>query len=858
MTVLASACMAALASQTIDPNLELKPLNPVAVDSADGVAIDESPQRWFVELSGAPISDGGSQAAVKSEKKAFRANARAANIAFVEHYAFDGLFNGFSVTVDRAQLSTLARLPGVKAIYPVETVSIPERGTANPELAAALEMTGADIAQNELGLDGSGIRVAVMDTGVDIDHPDFGGNGSNGSTSFPTSRVVAGWDFVGDAFNADSSSPTFNPITNPDANPDDCNGHGTHVAGIVGADGTVKGVAPKVSIGAYRVFGCDGSTTVDVMIAAMERAQADGMQVLNMSIGSTYQWPQYPTAQAATRLVNKGMVVVASAGNSGTSGTYSTGAPSVGEKVIAVASFDNAAVMQPTFTISPDDLPIGYSSATAAAPTPTSGTEPMARTGTSASTADACTALPAGSLTGHVALIRRGACSFHLKAANAQDAGATGVVLYNNAPGFVNPTVAGPVEITIPVVMTTAAQGEVIDARLANGSVTMTWTDDQALFPNPTGGLLSSFSAYGMSPDLALKPDIGAPGGSIASTYPLELGGFATISGTSMSSPHVAGAAALLLQSAPNTPAQAVGRIMQNSASPKAWSGSPGLGFLDFAHRQGAGMLRIDDAITSATRIEPGKLSLGESEAGTASRTVELSNSGTTAVTYAISSVNALSTGGNTFSPGAFLSNASVSFGTNSVTLQPGASATVDVTITPATGPVAGQYGGYLVFTPDDGSAVLRVPFAGYVGDYQARQVLAPNANGFPWLAKLGGGTFTNQPGGATYSMVGDDIPFFLVHFGHQSRTVRMDVVDAASGKSWHRAMQTDYLGRNSSATGFFSFSWDGVTTGGKKSYVVPDGQYVVKLSVLKALGDSSNESHWERWDSPVITVERP
>src|SRR5690606_31428828 len=114
--------------------------------------------------------------------------------------------------------------------------------------------------------------------------------------------------------NADDTSPTYNPVPSPDPNPDDCNGHGTHVAGIVGANGTVKGVAPEVTFGAYRVFGCDGSTTSDIMLAAMERAYKDGMQVLNMSIGSPYQWPQYPTAEAASRLVRKGMVVVASIG----------------------------------------------------------------------------------------------------------------------------------------------------------------------------------------------------------------------------------------------------------------------------------------------------------------------------------------------------------------------------------------------------------------------------------------------------------------------------------------------------------------------------------------------------------------
>lgn len=857
MTLLASACITVIATEALNSPVALQPLIPAAAIDSDPGMVDESPQRWFVELSGAPVADGGKPASVASEKQAFRSNARAASLKYIEHYAFDSLFNGLSVSVTRAQLSTLMRIPGVRAIYPVETIAMPTPGTSNPDLLTALGMTGADVAQNELGLDGAGIRVAVMDTGVDFDHPDFGGSGTNGSTAFPTARVVAGWDFVGDAFNADASAASYNPVATPDANPDDCGGHGTHVAGIIGANGAVKGVAPAVSIGAYRVFGCNGSTTGDIMLAAMERAQADGMDVLNMSIGSTYQWPQYPTAKAATRLVNEGMVVVASAGNSGATGVYSTGAPSVGDKVIAVASYDNAAFMLPTFTISPDNLAIGYNAASGAAPAPTSGSEPMRRTGTATSTTDACSAVPAGSLAGHVALVRRGGCTFHTKAANAQNAGATGLVLYDSVAGLITPTVAGPVPITIPVVMTTASQGELIDGRLATGPVYMTWTGNKASFANPTGGLLSSFTAYGLSPDLQLKPDIGAPGGSIYSTWPLEQGAYATLSGTSMSSPHVAGAAALLLQSAPRTSAQAVGPILQNSASPKNWSGNPGLGFLDFVHRQGAGMLRIDDAITTATRIKPGKLSLGEGEAGPSSHGITLHNSGSTAVTYTLSSVNAVATGPNTFAPGTFLANASSVFNTGSVTVEAGATAAVGVTITPPANLAGGQYGGYLVFTPDDGSATLRVPFAGYIGDYQLRRVLVPTANGFPWLAKLSGGIYNNQAGGASYSMTGNDVPFFLIHFDHQPRLVRMDVVDAVSGMSWHRALQTEYLGRNSTAAGFFAFSWDGVTTAGKKSYTVPDGQYVVKLSVLKALGDASNPAHWERWDSPVVTVAR-
>jgi subtilisin family serine protease len=157
--------------------------------------------------------------------------------------------------------------------------------------------------------------------------------------------VITGWDFVGDAFTG-SNTPV------PDPYPDDCNGHGSHVAGIVGADGAVVGVAPDVTFGAYRVFGCDGSTTSDIMLAAMEMAYNDGMHVLNMSIGSRAQWPQYPTAAASSRLVKRGMVVVASIGNNGPGGSapdgpYAAGAPVVRQRPTVVRGERHALWLQP-------------------------------------------------------------------------------------------------------------------------------------------------------------------------------------------------------------------------------------------------------------------------------------------------------------------------------------------------------------------------------------------------------------------------------------------------------------------------------------------------------------------------------
>lgn len=829
---------------------ELFPLNPPP--SADnGEFLDETPQAWFVELSSPPIADGGNRGATQRDKNNFRQEANRAGVQYSERHAFDTLWNGLSVTVRPSELAKIARLSAVKALYPVEIISIPETSPLNdPDMGTALAMTGADIAQSELGLSGEGIRVAIMDTGIDYNHPDLGGGWGN--------RVFAGYDFVGDAFNA---ADPDNDVPQPDDDPMDCNGHGTHVAGIVGADAAgddgVTGVAPAVTFGAYKVFGCTGSTFADIMIAAMEMALADNMHVLNMSIGSAFQWPQYPTAQASDRLVNRGMVVVASIGNSGANGLYSAGAPGLGEKVIGVASFDNTHVALTTFTISPDDTPIGYGVAAASPLPPTSGTYPMARTGTPASDADACAPLEEGSLDGHVALIRRGTCPFHTKALNAQNAGAEAVVLYNNAAGRFSPTVAGEPPIVIPVVAISDTEGVLIDGRLAAGPVDMTWTDETGMFVNPTGGLISSFSSYGLSPDLTLKPDIGAPGGLIRSTYPIARGSYATVSGTSMSSPHVAGSVALLLEAHPNTSSQAVRGILQNSADPKVWWGNPDLGFLDNVHRQGAGMVQIDKAVTAQTKIEPGKLSLGESEAGPATRTLTIENKSGQAVTYNLSHVPALSTGSSTFSPSFFTGYASVAFSSTSVTVPAGGSASLDVTITANPGlPDRSQYGGYLVFTSDEGT--YRVPYAGFKGDYQSIVALVPTQFGFPWLASLSGDSYFNQPDGATYSMQDGDIPYILVHLDHQVSKLRMTVEDAHTGRNWHRAYDLNYVARNSTSTAFFAFAWDGVTTRGNSNVVVPNGDYVIKLEVLKALGDDSNPAHWETWTSPVITIARP
>ncbi len=535
----------------------------------------------------------------------------------------------------------------------------------------------------------------------------------------------------------------------------------------------------------------------------------------------------------------------------------------------------------------------GTPTATGSPVVPTTGSAMLARTGSVTATADACAALPAGSLAGRVALVRRGTCAFAVKAANVQTAGAAGAVIYNNVPGRVGITLVGGAPITIPVVSITAADGAILDARIASGATTLTWTNGSTSEPQATGNLISSFSSWGPTANLKLKPDLGAPGGSIRSTIPLEKGGFGNISGTSMSSPYVAGAIALLLEARPRTKPADVLALLQNNAKPRLWSGNPALGVLDLVHRQGAGMLAIAQAIVADTEVTPSRLSLGEFEsAAPISRRLHVKkvprhhrgrhkhgrrwhdDDSCTSVTYTLGHEPAPATAASTFTPTALPAYATVSFSTPTVSVGRGEDRwrrsrggwgggddddDVTVSITPPASADARLFGGYVTLTPDDGGPVLRVPYLGYNGDYQTIKALTPTPFGFPWLAKLSGTNLINQPDGATFTMAGADTPFILFHLEHQVARLQAAIIDVATGECYGFLDDEQFVGRNSTATAFFALTWDGTYRPDPDAtpIPVPNGVYRIDLSALKALGHPGKAAHTEHWSSPPIGVAR-
>ncbi|RNL79974.1 S8 family peptidase [Nocardioides marmorisolisilvae] len=659
-----------------------------AVTDANVFGLSNKPVTVMVQTSGDAITVAQAKAGhklSKSEKAAIRSNLENRQAGVEKQVrakggkvgaSYQNAYNGFKVTIASKKAASLADIPGVVGVRKLTPKSF-DNIHGVPLIGAPAAWDGVN------GFNGTGIKIGIIDTGIDYTHADFGGPGTvsayqaalatddqapNPALFGPAApRVKGGTDLVGDSYNADPTDPAlYQPVPHPDSNPLDCTDHGTHVAGTAAGSGVLAngstyngtynattvannswkvgpGVAPKADLYAIRVFGCAGST--DVVVDAIEWAVDHGMNVINMSLGSPFGGPDDPDAVAVDNATAAGTIVVTSSGNEGPN-PYMTGSPGSATSTISVAAEDAT----PSYAGVDLALPGGHVQAILANDVAANGLSapikvlynPGPHTAANISLGCDPAEYTAANVTGTIVVVKRGTCARVARAIFGQQAGAAAVVMVNNvdalppAEGQItsNPDTGVPYDVTIPFLGVKSSDAGALVA--ADGAIATT-TDNQ--IANPTFLGTASFSSAGpRSGDSALKPDVTAAGVSVVSAGMGTGNGPATISGTSMASPHVAGAAALVRQAHPTWGKVAYWKAaLVNTGDPTLVS--------DYSTRSnGTGAAQVQKAVKTqviATAADDGTATLSYGFADLAQdfsrqRLITLRNFGSTAVTFKV------------------------------------------------------------------------------------------------------------------------------------------------------------------------------------------------------------------------------
>ncbi len=502
------------------------------------------------------------QLKVNLEQKNFKKSAASKlNIDIGREYS--EIFNGFSLTIAANQVEELLTLPGVKAVYPNNTVYATAESDATvvtPE--GSVPFIGSESFWDE-GVKGSGIKVGVIDTGIANDHPDL-------ATAIPGGNW--GYDFVNDddepyettkedylkAKALDPKTSEYHPVTGKPY----WTSHGSHVSGVIAGRGTgvggqegITGVAPEAEIYAYKVLGPYGSGTTDNVMAGIEQAVEDGVDVINLSLGSETNNERSADSIAVNNAVKAGVIAVVSSGNSGPGGATVTD-PGTAELAITVGASKpplNTPILKVSGTN--DEIPMDSFDKS-------QGIEDLTGAYGLVEVGLGKEADYAGKdLAGKIAFIKRGEISFVEKAENAIQSGATAAIIYNNAPEALESGTLGDAKITIPIYALSGADGEKVRAGLkTNPSLEISFG------AKIEQDIMAGFSSRGPSlPSLDIKPDISAPGIGIRSSVPEYEGWYEAQNGTSMAAPHIAGVTALLKQHYSNLNQYEIKALMMNN-----------------------------------------------------------------------------------------------------------------------------------------------------------------------------------------------------------------------------------------------------------------------------------------------------
>ena len=636
-SVLTTSAIAANYEVSVDPT-QLKAVSPatsskkgatsyiVQLKGASGITKARElgelmPSNQLVSVAKNNYNPNSTNIAAYTETLKNRQQALATEVGSLEIlHKYTHTFNGFSARMTAKQADLLRNHPDVAGVWEDE-VFVPQ--TSNTP--AFLGLTGAG-GQHTIGIKGEDVIVGILDSGITPENPSFADDGSytdastlgwnggcevgeetgageNGEDTFQCNNKLIGAKFFNSTF---ASVYDIQYGLGEFESPRDADGHGTHTASTAAGNsgvtatregveiGTISGMAPRARVAAYKV--CWNANYVNPQgtpergcffgdsMAAIDEAVADGVDVLNYSIGNSPNI-NTPVYNSALKAAEAGVFFAASAGNSGPGpSTTSNIAPWI--TTVAASTYDGTVALvgkalgisangqesEPLFSlpglITPP-APVGGLTASLVAVGPAQA---------NGETSLACNSSPAidnaAELQGNIALISRGACNFSEKILNAQNAGAAGVVVYSTSNSVIAMGGSGD-GITIPGVMVSRDDGLALLDLLNEGSVSATLSDEGASVEvQEVGNLMAGFSSRGpnTTPQDIIKPDITAPGVQVlAGTSPQQLNfdgneqgeNFAYLSGTSMSGPHIAGIAALLIEQHPDwSPAQVKSAMM--------------------------------------------------------------------------------------------------------------------------------------------------------------------------------------------------------------------------------------------------------------------------------------------------------
>jgi subtilisin family serine protease len=633
-------------------------------------------------------------------------------------YATTRVLPGVAIHTDASNLRAIAALPGVAAVLPLTA-----KQRSNARADAVTRAISTWTAQADTG---KGATVGVIDTGIDYTHADFGGGGAAdftrndtthipsddpayaGDVAFPTAKVVAGYDFAGDAYDG-TNAPS------PDSDPQDCatsggGGHGTHVAGTVAGLGVTAagtaytgsyagltagdvnamsigpGAAPEAKLVALRVFGCHGGTllTIEALdyVAGLntDADPSNDVNVLNLSLGSDFTRGDDPDAQAIDAITDLGVLPVVAAGNAGD--LYgAVGSPGSARKALTVAATDDGVDTVDAIKLTVDAVDSTYPASNSAGYDYRGN--PADKVGelvalTQPDNLDGCSPLDASdaaAVSGKYAFLEwddadaTRLCGSVARSANVKAAGALGAVFGSNAPRFSAGITGDP---DIPVTLTNKSGADVIRAALAAGKpVTATFgfsyragtANGTKVIDLPSTDKIADFTSRGGTPqDGYLKPDVGAPGLHTFSANSGTGNEGLDESGTSMATPHTAGIAALVVSAHPTWTPEEIKAAVMNTASGVVSTDGHGAGTQYGVTRVGAG--RVDalgataGSVVAFVTSDPGAVGLGfgavaVTGATSRTKTVMVENFGASDVTYGLSYVSSEDIPGVTFTPSA-------------------------------------------------------------------------------------------------------------------------------------------------------------------------------------------------------------